>query len=50
LITGSISPFCGGLLSARAGKTMIENKEVIMAKTVKFFFILSSPLDAMFMV
>jgi hypothetical protein len=48
LITGSTSPLPGGLLAAKAGKTFVENKKVIVAKTIKFFFILQSPSITIF--
>jgi hypothetical protein len=39
LIPGSTSPFWGGLLAAKTGKTRIENKEAAIAKGTKMLFI-----------
>jgi hypothetical protein len=47
-MTGSTSPFSGGLLAAKAGKTSIENNRVMAAKNIKFFFILQPPLSPIF--
>jgi hypothetical protein len=40
LITGSPSPFSGGLLAAKAGKARVENKRAVIARGTKRFFIL----------